>query len=74
MKIANAINRDPLELIALANMEREKNSERKEYWRKIAGTGVATALLFGAFSDDYQNTRSYGINKDIQYTHIITFL
>jgi transcriptional regulator with XRE-family HTH domain len=52
-KIAQALGIDPLEVIALANMEREKVSERKEFWRKIAKGGVAATIFLAAISGTY---------------------
>jgi len=48
-KIAEALNIDEMEVIAVANIEREKTEERRTYWRKVfarhAGTGVAACLV-----------------------------
>lgn len=36
LKIANALNRDPLEIIATARAQKEKNPELKAVWVKLA--------------------------------------
>ncbi|ECI5747799.1 helix-turn-helix domain-containing protein [Salmonella enterica subsp. enterica] len=36
LKIANALNRDPLEIIATARAQKEKNPELKAIWIKLA--------------------------------------
>lgn len=43
-KIAEALNINALEVIAVANMEREKVSEKREFWRKIAVGSAALGI------------------------------
>ena len=47
--VANQLGIDPLEVIAAANMEREKTQERREFWadfrRKIGAMAVAGLMV-----------------------------
>jgi hypothetical protein len=52
-KLAEALRLNPLEVIAAANMEREKVSERKDFWRKLAQGGMAAAIFLAAISVTY---------------------
>lgn len=53
-KIAEALGIDPLEVIAVANMEREKDEKRQAYWRKIFQHCAAACLCgFIVFSGTY---------------------
>jgi transcriptional regulator with XRE-family HTH domain len=45
-KIAHALNLDPLEVIAVANMERANDEEKREYWRTIFRRCAAACVLF----------------------------
>jgi len=44
-KIAEALGLDPMEVIAAANAEREKDGKRREYWRQIGAKVVAAGLM-----------------------------
>jgi len=48
-RIAEALGKEPIEVIAIANMEREKASERREFWKKIATGTKTTALMLSVF-------------------------
>jgi predicted transcriptional regulator len=67
MKIADALGKQPIEVIALANMERETISERKEFWRKIATAGTAGALIIDVISTDYEGIFFAGFVGNIHY-------
>lgn len=45
VRIAEVLGVPALEVIAVANMEREKASERREFWRRIAAGGLAAGLI-----------------------------
>ena len=53
-RVAEALHISPLEVIATANAEREKDTERKDFWKKMA-TGaqaavVGSTLIFGGLT------------------------
>lgn len=47
-KIAEALGINPMEVIAAANAEREKDEKRKDYWRKVFASCAAACLLLMA--------------------------
>lgn len=49
-KLAEALEIDPLEVIAAANAEREKDEKKREYWGKIFEKCAAACLLIAIFS------------------------
>lgn len=55
-KIAEVLEISPLEVIAAANAEREKNSEKRKFWEKLARVtataAIAMPLYFGNFSEE----------------------
>lgn len=55
-KIANVLEINPLEPIAAANAEREKDSQKADFWRRLATSGkaasLASLLIFGGFLAD----------------------
>lgn len=57
-KIAEALNINALEVIAVANMEREKVSEKREFWRKIAAGSAALGVAI-LLTDQVVNTQDY---------------
>jgi transcriptional regulator with XRE-family HTH domain len=68
-KIADALNLDPLEVIAVANMERANEEERREYWRKIFRRCAAACVLFflsipAPYAEDW---------KTVQNEHVIHY-
>ena len=48
-RIADALGIDPMEVIAAANAEREKDEKKREYWRQIVQKSAAACLLAGVF-------------------------
>lgn len=53
IRIAEILGIDPLEVIAAANWEREKNQEKKDWWesfRKAHAGKVAGAVLLGVIA------------------------
>jgi predicted transcriptional regulator len=51
-RIAEALGKEAIEVIAVANMEREKVSERKEFWRKVASRVLAILIaIFLVYQD-----------------------
>jgi len=48
VKIAEALGVAPLEIIAVANMEREKTDEKRDFWRRYA-TGCLSAGIIAPF-------------------------
>lgn len=51
VKIAEALKIDPIEVIAVANMEREKDEKRREFWRTFCHASpsmVAAVFLFSS--------------------------
>ncbi|MCL6263164.1 hypothetical protein [Craterilacuibacter sp. RT1T] len=52
--VARELGIDPLEVIAAANMEREKTTERKDFWedfrKQIGVLGVAGLVMMGTVS------------------------
>jgi transcriptional regulator with XRE-family HTH domain len=52
-KLAEVLGVEPIEVIAAANAEREKDSAKVEFWRRLAGgrqaAGLAGVLILGAF-------------------------
>ncbi len=42
-RVAELLNIDPMQVIAQANAEREKDENRKSYWQRIAHMSVRTA-------------------------------
>jgi plasmid maintenance system antidote protein VapI len=58
-KLADAIGLDPLEVIAAANAEREKDEKKKDYWRKIFARCAAACVVFFLLTPDaYSSTRN----------------
>ncbi|UZR29433.1 helix-turn-helix domain-containing protein [Methylococcus mesophilus] len=54
VRIADALGIDPLEVIAAANLEREKDAKRQELWRKVYSRCAAAGLMFfSVFSGTY---------------------
>lgn len=45
-RIAEALGIPAIEVIAIANMEREKISEKREFWQKIAAGSMAGKTIF----------------------------
>jgi plasmid maintenance system antidote protein VapI len=61
LKIAEAIGVNPLEVIAAANLEREKNEKKREVWRKVYSRYTTASLMFfsvfsGAYSEEWKKT------------------
>ncbi len=46
-KIAEALNISPMEIIATAEAEREKNEEQRNYWKKLALAAIITSSYNG---------------------------
>lgn len=56
VKIAEALEVDPLEVIAAANLEREKDEKRQVLWRKVYDRCAAASLAaFMVFSGSYSD-------------------
>ena len=57
-KVANVLKINPLEVIAAANAEREKDSQKAEFWRKLAsgtqGAILSSTLIFGGLTYNTQ--------------------
>lgn len=49
VKIAEALHIEPMEIIATANMEREKTDDRKAYWenfyKRLGGVAASLAVI-----------------------------
>ena len=64
-KVANVLDINPLEVIAAANAEREKDSQKAEFWRKLASgaqaAAVGSTLFFGGltYSEEFLNNQHY---------------
>lgn len=71
IRIAEILRIDPLEVIAAANWEREKNQEKKDWWesfRKAHAGKVAGAVLIGVIAlpsppakAEYIGTTTYNV-------------
>lgn len=64
-KIADALDLDPLEVIAVANLERsEPQAERQDYWRKVFAkcTAAGVFLAFLLTSNDLNSQKINEIN------------
>jgi transcriptional regulator with XRE-family HTH domain len=58
-QIADLLEVDPLEVIAAANAEREKDEKKKDYWRKIFARCAAACVVFFLLTPDaYSSTRN----------------
>lgn len=58
--VANTLGIDPLEVIAAANMDREKNQARKDFWsdfrKKIGALAIAGLVVLTMLANPSQNT------------------
>jgi len=53
-KLAEVLEIDPMEIVAAAEEEREKDEKKREFWRtlsrKLAGTALTAVLMFSSFN------------------------
>ncbi|UDM17784.1 hypothetical protein [Vogesella sp. XCS3] len=60
--VANKLNLDPLEIIAAANMEREKSFEKKEFWadfrKKIGALAVAGLMVLTTLMSPVEGSKA----------------
>lgn len=75
--VARELGIDPLEVIAAANMEREKSQERRDFWQdfreKIGITGLAGLLVLTTMTPQ----PAHAINKSLLMTgavHYVNYL
>jgi hypothetical protein len=67
-RIAETLEINPLEVIAVANMERDKVSERREFWRRIAaGAALGVLVLLLDFQELNEGAGFFGLVESIHY-------
>lgn len=62
-KIAEALGLNPMEVIAAANLEREKGEERKSYWRKVFEACAAACLLLSAGAFEIKDLQAAEVDE-----------
>lgn len=69
-RIAEALGVDPMEVIATANAEREKDEGRRDYWRKIFQKATLTSTLLIFFSFGISHLESANMRDKADYAAI----
>jgi hypothetical protein len=73
-RIAETLEINPLEVIAVANMERDKVSERREFWRRIAaGAALGVLVLLLDFQELNEGAGFFGLVESIHYAQLAKF-
>ena len=58
VKIAEILEIDPLKIIAIAESEKEKNEERREFWKQLAKAGTVCLMLTFPLHNDNSDLKN----------------
>jgi len=70
-RIAEALEIDPMEVIAAANAEREKDEKRREFWRKIFANCVAASFFLWISAPEIKHLGNGAINNALIMRNLI---
>jgi protein-disulfide isomerase-like protein with CxxC motif len=70
-QVAEALGIDPMEVIAAANAEREKDKKKQEYWRKLLQNMAINTCLLIATALTINSLESGAISQNMHYATLI---